>query len=365
MTADPSRSTVLAGARSGVSLAGYTTLGLGGPAARFATARDTGELVAAVTAADAAGERLLVLGGGSNLVVADSGFDGTVVHVDSQGTAVEADDGRTVRLRADAGVEWDPFVASTVAEGLSGIECLSGIPGRVGSTPIQNVGAYGQEVAQTIAEVVVHDRATGRLRTLSNAECGFAYRDSAFKGDDRYVVCEVVFELTRAPSSRPLRYAEVARALGVEAGGTVPLADARAAVLELRRGKGMVLDPADPDTRSAGSFFTNPLLSAEEFERFRARAAERLGPDTVPPAHPDSDGRVKLSAAWLIDRAGFTKGYGAGAARISTKHTLALTNPGGARTEDLLELAREVRAGVAEAFGVTLVNEPVMMGVAL
>ncbi|GAB3211520.1 UDP-N-acetylmuramate dehydrogenase [Marinactinospora thermotolerans] len=352
-----------------VPLAGYTTLGLGGPAATFLTVGDTDALIEAVSEADAAGEPLLVLGGGSNLVVADEGFAGTVVHVDSRGVAVEpAADGEeaaTVRVRAAAGVEWEPLVRRCVEDGLSGIECLSGIPGRVGSTPIQNVGAYGQEVSQTIAEVVVYDRELGATRTLTNAECEFAYRDSVFKGDDRYVVCEVVFALTRSELSRPIRYAELARRLGVEAGDRVPLADARAAVLELRRGKGMVIDPADPDTRSAGSFFTNPILSPAEFTEFRKRVADRLGPEAEPPAYPAPDGRTKTSAAWLIDRAGFGKGYGAGPARISTKHTLALTNRGGARTEDLLALAREVRAGVAEAFGVTLVNEPVMVGVAL
>ncbi|MBX9388358.1 UDP-N-acetylmuramate dehydrogenase [Streptomonospora nanhaiensis] len=350
--------------QTGVPLADYTTLRLGGPAARFRVARDTDELVAAVAEAESAGDPLLVLGGGSNLVVADDGFAGTVVHADSQSVEfAEAGDGR-VRVRAAAGVHWDPLVERAVAEGLSGIEFLSGIPGRVGATPIQNVGAYGQEVSQTIAEVLVYDRRTGERRTMSNAECGFAYRDSVFKGDDRHVVCEVVFELTRSPLSRPIRYAEVARALGTEAGARVPLDQARATVLELRRGKGMVLDPDDPDTRSAGSFFTNPVLDPEDYAEFTRRAADLLGPDVQPPAHPGPDGRVKLSAAWLIDRAGFARGYGS-PARISTKHTLALTNPGGATTADLLALAREVRAGVAKAFGVTLVNEPVMVGVAL
>ncbi|TDQ51499.1 UDP-N-acetylmuramate dehydrogenase [Actinorugispora endophytica] len=349
-----------------VPLAEYTTLGLGGPAETFQPVTSTAELVDAVRAVDAAeGAELLVLGGGSNLVVADEGFTGTVVYVDSSGVSSTGGDGGTVRVRADAGVEWDPFVARCVADGLSGIECLSGIPGRVGSTPIQNVGAYGQDVGQTVAEVLVYDREQGRNRVLSGAECGFAYRDSVFKGHTRYVVCEVVFELARSPLSRPVRYAELARALGTEVGGRVPLADAREAVLELRRGKGMVLDPADPDSRSAGSFFTNPILSASEFTEFGKRAAALLGPDTEPPAYPDTDGRVKTSAAWLIQHAGFAKGYTRGPARISTKHTLALTNPGGATTADLLALAREVRAGVAEAFGITLVNEPVMVGVEL
>ena len=352
-------------------LADHTTLGLGGPAKAFHSAATTDELVRLVTDAERTGERVLVLGGGSNLVVADDGFPGTVILIASQGvTLAEAgtdpETGETVvLLRADAGVDWDPLVERTVAEGLNGIEFLSGIPGRVGSTPIQNVGAYGQDVSQTIREVLVLDRTTGDLVTMSNADCGFTYRDSSFKGHDRYVVCEVVFELRRGPLSRPVRYAEVARTMGVEAGERVPLKKAREVVLGLRRGKGMVLDPADPDTRSAGSFFTNPILSPQEYEAFRERAVERLGPDAEIPGHPDDEGNVKLSAAWLIDRAGFTKGYGDGPARISGKHTLALTNPGGASTADLLDLAREVRAGVETAFGVRLVNEPVMVGVGL
>lgn len=352
-------------------LADHTTLGLGGPAKAFRAAGSTDELVAFVTEADRSGEHVLVLGGGSNLVVADDGFPGTVVLVASRGvTTTEAGtDPETgegvVLLRADAGVEWDPLVERTVTEGLNGVEFLSGIPGRVGSTPIQNVGAYGQDVSQTIREVLVLDRTTGELVTMSNADCGFTYRDSVFKGDDRYVVCEVVFELRRSGLSRPVRYAEVARAMGVEAGERVPLARAREVVLGLRKGKGMVLDPSDPDTRSAGSFFTNPVLPPEEYAAFRERAAERLGDGAEIPGHPDDAGNVKISAAWLIDRAGFTKGYGDGPARISGKHTLALTNPGGASTADLLDLAREVRSGVEAAFGVRLVNEPVMLGVSL
>ncbi|WP_159941444.1 MULTISPECIES: UDP-N-acetylmuramate dehydrogenase [unclassified Nocardiopsis] len=352
------------------TLSEYTTLGLGGPARSFRAAATTEELVAAVAEADAAGEPVLVLGGGSNLVVSDEGFPGTVVLVDSREVSFEeagTDDGGepVVLLRADAGVEWDPLVERAVAEGLSGVEFLSGIPGRVGSTPIQNVGAYGQDVSQTIREVLVHDRRTGQRRRMTNAECGFTYRDSVFKGDDRHVVCEVVFALRRSKLSRPIAYAEVARTLGTDAGARVPLEQARETVLELRRGKGMVLDPADPDTRSAGSFFTNPVVTAEEFAEVRERAAARLGTDVEVPGHPDGRGGIKLSAAWLIDRAGFSKGYGSGPARISGKHTLALTNPGGATTEDLLELAREVRSGVQEAFGVRLVNEPVMVGVSL
>ncbi|GAB3496217.1 UDP-N-acetylmuramate dehydrogenase [Nocardiopsis coralliicola] len=357
-------------ATSGVRLADHTTLGLGGPAARYVAAETTEEFVAAVAAADQRGEPVLVLGGGSNLVVADTGFDGTAVHVATSGfaTAPGPRPG-TAAVRAEAGMEWDLFVERCVTEGLSGVECLSGIPGRVGATPIQNVGAYGQEVAQTIASVTAYDRAEGRTRTLAAEECAFSYRDSLFKRTPgRHAVLAVDFVLECAAESAPVRYAELARSLGVEQGDRVPAVRARQAVLDLRRGKGMVVDADDPDSRSAGSFFTNPILSEADFADLRKRAAERLGPDAEPPAFPAGPGLVKTSAAWLIDRAGFAKGYrgaAGGPARISTKHTLALTNPGGATTEDLLALAREVRDGVAAAFGVVLVNEPVMVGTRL
>jgi UDP-N-acetylmuramate dehydrogenase len=344
-----------------VNLAGYTTLRLGGPARRFVEAATQDELLAAVRSADRRGEPLLVFGGGSNLVVSDDGFTGTAVHVSTRG--VEPLPGG--RVRVQAGEEWDPFVARCVEEGLAGVECLSGIPGRLGATPIQNVGAYGQDVSETITAVRVYDRETAEVVTLDHAACGFVYRSSVFKGSDRYVVLDVTFTLEHVKESRPVRYAELARTLGVATGDRVPLEDARAAVLELRRGKGMVVDPADPDTRSAGSFFTNPILDPAAVAALERRVAERLGPDVEFPRYPEPDGRTKTSAAWLIDRAGFTKGYARGPVRISSKHTLALTNPDGARTEDLLGLAREVRDGVRKAFGVELVNEPVLVGVSL
>jgi UDP-N-acetylmuramate dehydrogenase len=347
-----------------VNLAGYTTLRLGGPARRFVEATTDDEIIRTVRRAEAAGEEILVLGGGSNLVVADAGFPGTVVHVATRGVTMRHDGGR-VLVRAQAGEEWEPFVARCVDEGLAGVECLSGIPGRLGATPIQNVGAYGQEVSETIIEVRAYDRERGEVVTLDRDACRFSYRDSVFKGADRYVVLEVTYALESADLSGPVRYAELARSLGVETGDRVPLKDAREAVLALRRGKGMVLDAADPDTRSAGSFFTNPMLSAGQVEELEKRVADRLGPDVAFPRYPATDGHVKTSAAWLIDKAGFTKGYTRGPVRISGKHTLALTNPGGARTEDLLALAREVRDGVRAAFGVTLVNEPVFVGVRL
>ncbi|MEU8352278.1 UDP-N-acetylmuramate dehydrogenase [Streptomyces sp. NPDC048845] len=343
-------------------LAPLTTFRLGGPAGRLVTATTDDEVIATVREADAEGTPLLVIGGGSNLVISDKGFEGTALRI-----ATEGFDLAGTRLELAAGENWSDAVARTVSAGLAGIECLAGIPGSAGATPIQNVGAYGQEVSSVITEVVAYDRRAGEVVTLPNADCGFSYRHSRFKADpDRHVVLRVRFGLEDAGGlSAPIRYAETARTLGVEPGERVAAAQARETVLKLRAGKGMVLDPEDHDTWSAGSFFTNPVLGPDEHAAFLARAAERLGPDVAPPAYPAGEGRVKVSAAWLIDKAGFTKGYGTGPARISGKHTLALTNRGSATTEDLLALAREVRDGVRGAFGVTLVNEPVTVGVSL
>jgi UDP-N-acetylmuramate dehydrogenase len=343
-------------------LAPLTTFRLGGPATRLVTATTDDEVVAVVREADESGTPLLIIGGGSNLVIGDKGFDGTALRLATRGFELSG-----TKLELAAGEVWSEAVARTVEAGLAGVECLAGIPGSAGATPIQNVGAYGQEVSSTITEVVAHDRSTGETVTLSNAECDFSYRHSRFKEHpERFVVLRVRFELENAGGlSAPVKYPETARLLGVRAGDRVDASAARKAVLELRAGKGMVLDPADHDTWSAGSFFTNPILTAEQYEAFLARAHRRLGPEITPPAFPAGDGRTKTSAAWLIDKAGFTKGYGSGPARISTKHTLALTNRGEATTEDLLALAREVVAGVREAFGVTLVNEPVTVGVSL
>jgi UDP-N-acetylmuramate dehydrogenase len=332
-------------------LAPLTTLRLGGPARRLVAADTEEELVAAVRAADAAGEPLLVLSGGSNVVIADAGFPGTVVHVRTRG--VRREDGA---LHVQAGEPWDELVARTVAAGLQGFECLSGIPGSTGATPVQNVGAYGQEVAETVTAVRVLDRATGAIETLPAEACGFEYRRSIFKHDPRRIVLEVAFALREQPESGPLRYAELARTLEVPVGGRAPLADVREAVLGLRRGKGMVLDPGDPDSVSAGSFFTNPVLAPADFEALAARAP------SSPPAFPEPDGRIKTSAAWLIERAGFGRGFGAGPVGISTKHTLALVNRGGARTADLVALARQIAGGVEHRFGVKLLPEPVFVG---
>jgi UDP-N-acetylmuramate dehydrogenase len=336
-------------------LAELTTLRVGGPARACVEASTAEELVDVVRRLDAAGEPVLLVAGGSNLLVADAGFDGTAVLVRTRGVEVlSVDDCGGVLLRVAAGEDWDGVVARAVAEGWVGLEALSGIPGSAGATPVQNVGAYGQEVADTLASVRAWDRQEGRLRTLPVAECGFGYRWSRFKADPgRWVVLDVTFQLRLGDLGAPVRYAELARTLGVQPGERAKLADVRSAVLTLRRGKGMVLDAADHDTWSAGSFFTNPVLAAAAAAALPAAA----------PRFAAADGGVKTSAAWLIEQAGFGKGYGLpGPAALSTKHTLALTNRGAATAADLLTLARRVRAGVQDRFGVDLVNEPALVG---
>ena len=336
----------------------HTTLRLGGPARDWVEATTEREVVDAVRRLDAAGEPVLVLAGGSNLVVADEGFGGTVVKLATRGVAPDSDDPDdlgclgAVTVTVAAGESWDDLVARAVDRGWVGIEALSGIPGSVGATPIQNVGAYGQEVSETIASVRTWDRKHGRLRTFAASDCGFGYRTSRFKEEaGRFVVLTVTFLLRQGSLGAPVRYAELAATLGVEPGERAPLADVRAGVLKLRGGKGMVLDPSDHDTWSAGSFFTNPVVAAADV------------PEGAP-AWPQ-DGGVKTSAAWLIERAGFAKGYGGERSSLSTKHTLALTNRGGATTADLLALAREIRDGVEARFGIRLVNEPVLVNCTL
>ena len=401
----------MANVREPVRLSRFTTLGLGGPARRFVVAGTDEEIIAAVRTADQRGEPLLVLGGGSNLVISDDGFPGTVIQVATKGIhrttdpgagpdaagPRPAETGTPVTLTVAAGEDWDTVVASCVAADLAGLECLSGIPGLAGATPIQNVGAYGQEVADTITRVRAYDRATAEVVDLAAADCGFGYRTSAFKRSitapavtGRFVVLEVTFQLTSDRLSRPLRYAELAGALGLDParpdqarpddggqdeGARAPLGDVRSAVLRLRRGKGMVLDPADPDSRSAGSFFTNPVLNTAQFAALRRVVDERCGPGVPIPQFPAGPGQVKVPAAWLIGQAGFSKGYqgarGADggrpgpAAHISTKHTLALVNPGDASTADVVGLAREIRDRVRDIFGVELASEPVLVGVSL
>jgi UDP-N-acetylmuramate dehydrogenase len=334
---------------TGVPLAPLTTLRLGGPAARVVEAHSDEELIAAVRECDEAGEAVLVLAGGSNVVIADEGFAGTVVRVMTRG--VERDG---AALTVAAGEPWDSVVEASVNQGLTGIECLSGIPGSTGATPIQNVGAYGQDVAQTVTGVRVYDRDRGEVEQLTAEALGFAYRTSDLRGHDRRIVLGVTFELTASDLSGPLRYAELQRAVGAE---SAPPAAIREAVLNLRRGKGMVIDPGDPDSVSAGSFFTNPILEAGAFDELTSRA----GGD-APPRFPEPDGRVKTSAAWLIERAGFHRGDQRGRVGISTKHSLALINRGGASTKELVALAREIAAGVRQRFGVELHPEPIFVG---
>ena len=327
--------------RRDVRLADLTTLAVGGPIERLVEVTDATELVAAVREADEAGRPMLVLGGGSNVVAPDEGWPGDVVAVRSRG--IERHENSLV---VAAGHDWDELVAHTVENDLAGMEALSGIPGSTGATPVQNVGAYGQEVAQTITAVRVYDRAEKTERRLRRADCRFAYRDSRLKREPgRFVVLDVTFALEAGNRSRPVGYAELARTLGVGIGETAPLADVRAAVLELRRGKGMVLDPADPDSRSAGSFFTNPVVPAD-------RAVDGC------PSWPAPGGQVKLSAAWLVQSAGFGRGTRQGNVGTSSRHSLALTTEPGATATELMAFADRVIAAVEDQFGITLVPEP-------
>ncbi|WP_436588827.1 UDP-N-acetylmuramate dehydrogenase [Rothia sp. HC945] len=354
-------------------LSELTTLGVGGPAGSYVRADDEANIIDAVREADASGRPLLVLGGGSNLVIADRGFDGTVVHVASRGTEILSEDNGRVRLWAAAGEPWDDLVRSSLDQGLSGLETLSGIPGITGATPVQNVGAYGTEISQHFGAAHVYDRRTGTRSRFTGEDLDFAYRTSMLKreihdGSPRYVVLAVEFVLERTQNSQPIRYAELARRLGVEVGDRAAAHTVRETVLELRAGKGMVLDPADRDTFSTGSFFTNPIIPAD---------TQLPVPDDAPrypvldPAGRVDESKTKLSAAWLIQHAGFDKGFGlegesahiaGGRAALSTKHTLAISNRGAATAEDVLAIARAVRDGVVETFGVRLEAEPVLVG---
>jgi UDP-N-acetylmuramate dehydrogenase len=353
------------------ALADYTTLGLGGPARSFVPAPTEADLIDAVRAADAAADAVLLIGGGSNLVISDAGFPGTVIHVNTRGIGYAgAPEGTgaaegAVDVTVAAGEDWDGVVAATVAEGLAGLESLSGIPGRAGATPIQNVGAYGREVAEVITRVRVYDRTDDRIVVLGNEDCSFAYRTSLFKSTGaRYVVLDVTFRLAAQALSLPVKYAELAAELGLALGERAGVGEVRAEVLKIRARKGMVLSPGDPDTRSAGSFFTNPIITAAEFAAVEAAAAARAAGPV--PKYDAGAGLVKVPAAWLIEHAGFAKGYGAPSrARVSSKHTLALVNTGNATTAELLTLAREIVSGVHSAYGVTLTPEPTLIGVSL
>ncbi|MGW0044968.1 UDP-N-acetylmuramate dehydrogenase [Rhodococcus sp. NPDC003348] len=340
-----------------VPMSGLTTLRVGGAARAMLTCRTTDALVGVVRSLDASDVPVLILGGGSNLLVADAGVDAVVVRVASD--AVRVDDGV---VSAEAGAVWDDVVARSVDAGLGGLECLSGIPGSAGATPVQNVGAYGVEVGSLLRRVQLLDRASGEVRWVGPEALGLGYRTSVLKHTDTAVVLAVEFDVHADGLSAPLRYRELAAALGAEEGERRPAAKVREVVLGLRSGKGMVLDAADHDTWSAGSFFTNPVVPEGRLPEVLAAVTARVG-DVNVPQFP-GEGGTKLSAGWLIERAGFGKGHpGPGArARLSTKHTLALTNRGDATATDLLALAREVRAGVQDAFGVRLEPEPVTVG---
>jgi UDP-N-acetylmuramate dehydrogenase len=338
-----------------VPLAPFTTLGIGGPARYFARAQSVDELREALAWAEANGQQTFILGGGSNLLVADEGFDGLVVRVNLRGITLLADDGWAM-VNVHAGEPWDDFVAMAVARQWAGIECLSGIPGSTGATPIQNVGAYGQDVSETIARVEALDRATGRVRWFTNEECRFGYRASLFKNieKDRWIVVSVTFRL-KIGGEASVRYPELRKYVEERGIAMDDLTGVRDAVIAIRKRKGMVLDPADPDTRSDGSFFMNPVIPADAYEAFA-----RIAPDA--PHFPAADGTVKLSAAWLIEHAGFHKGFVHGNVGLSSKHTLAVINRGGGTAAEVLELVRAIQAKVRHAFGVEIHPEPRFIG---
>ena len=340
----------------GVDLAPLTTLGIGGAARWFTPAGASDDVAAAHQWAAAQGIELFVLGGGSNLVIADDGFNGLVVHIAVRGVDVARDGDDTI-VRAGAGEPWDDLVAAAVGRGLAGLECLSGIPGSVGGTPVQNVGAYGQEVADTIERVTAFDRRHGCLVTLANAECGFAYRMSRFKREDsgRFVVCDVAFRLR--PGLPTTTYPDVRRYLERQAVVAPTVADVRSAILDIRRQKGMVLDPGDPDTRSVGSFFMNPVVPEDVHRRIAGQSA-----NGHVPGFTLAGGSVKIPAAWLIEHAGFARGYGTGRAGLSTKHPLAIVNRGGATAREVVNLAVQIKRTVLDRFGIRLYPEPVFVG---
>ncbi|HZM67413.1 MAG TPA: UDP-N-acetylmuramate dehydrogenase [Nakamurella sp.] len=355
-----------------VRLSDLTTLRLGGPAPDMVTVATMPDIVDTVGAADRAGSGVLILGGGSNLVIADRGIDTPIVRIGVRGIRVEHSGDDAAEVTIGGGENWDDVVAQLTAAGFGEFAALSGIPGSAGATPIQNVGAYGCEIADVLTGVTVYDRTRREVHWMAADDLGLGYRTSVLRGTDRAVVGEMTVRLTRRAVR--IRYAELARALGVALGESAPPHEVRAAVLDLRRKKGMVLDPDDPDTHSAGSFFTNPIVDREQARDIDEAIKARLGPTTTYPSYPivgadgsaDPAGRVKLSAAWLIERAGFAKGYPGPGGRVgvSGKHTLALTNRGGS-TGDLIALARQIRDGVRSAFAVTLEPEPLLIGVTL
>ena len=352
-----------------VLLADCCTIGIGGPARHFTTVTSLAELNEALQWASDNHVPFFILGGGSNVLFSDAGFPGLVIHMAMKGiTVADEASGETVLVQAAAGEDWTAFIDTCVERGLQGIECLAGVPGQVGATPIQNVGAYGQEVSDTITRVQVVERAGGKPVWISNADCAFGYRTSRFKGRDRnrFVVTAVEFALK--PEAPPVTaYRDIARYLEQEQIPSPTLAQVRDAVMAVRRAKSMVADPSDPDSRSCGSFFTNPMVLPEEAETLRLAALEAglITEHETMPAHPTSDGRVKLSAAWLIDRAGFKRGERHGNVSISSKHVLALTNCGGGTAREILALAAEIRNRVRNTFGILLDPEPVLPAITI
>jgi len=332
----------------------YTSLRVGGPAKKIVNVATEAEIIVAIE--EAGDSPVLIIGGGSNVLISDSGFEGTVIHIANNQAESEVDACSGATLTIGAGENWDDFVATTITRGFAGLETLSGIPGTVGAAPIQNIGAYGHEISEFVTRVRTYDRQTMAIKTFTNAECEFEYRNSHFKKNPgRYIVLSVQFQIRSGELSTPITYAELAKKLGIAVGEKAPVIDTRKAVMELRAAKGMLLNPDDKDSWSAGSFFTNPIISTEIASALPEGA----------PKWPMADGRVKTSAAWLIEHSGIDKGQSHGGARVSTKHVLALTNSGSATAEDLVELAREVRASVQERYGITLEPEVNLVGISL
>ena len=337
-------------------LSDYTSFRVGGPAKEIVNASNEAEIIAAVQAADEAGKPILILGSGTNVLVSDDGFKGVVIHVASSEVESEVDACSGATLRIGAGEIWDVFVATTIARGYAGLETLSGIPGTVGAAPIQNIGAYGHEVSEFITRVRTYDRKEKRVKTFTNSECDFTYRNSRFKAErDRYVILDVGFQLRMGEMSSSIIYVELAHALGIEVGGKASVVATREATLELRSKKGMLLDPKDHDSWSAGSFFTNPIVAPDIAERLPQEAPRWIQPD----------GRVKTSAAWLMEHAGVHKGDAHSGARISSKHVLALTNSGNATAADIAALAKEAQEKVQRVFGIFLEPEVNLVGLTL
>jgi len=336
-------------------LSSFTTLRVGGPARKIVHAHSEAELIEFVKAADSAKEPILILGGGSNLLISDAGFAGTVIRVESKGNALDYDACSGGMVEVSAGEDWDKFVEISIEKGFADLESLSGIPGTVGGAPIQNIGAYGHEVSETIARVKTYDRSKGEVKTFTNAECKFSYRNSIFKEQPgKYVILTVTFQLRKGAQSLPIAYAELAKQLSVNIGDQVEVTKVRQAVLKLRASKGMLIN-LENEINSAGSFFVNPILSKS--------AADKLPADA--PRWPQNDGKVKTSAAWLMEHSGVVKGEKLAGAQISNKHVLALTNSGDATAEDIIELAKRARKKVYEKFGIKLEAEVQLVGVNL